>query len=164
MTPEEAKEKYGDPKRNGYVNCTKCPLQNIRGDFSPCPRFVPDALADGYENCWNAIATEVAIPDRLQPLDKYSIHKRLCDGLNELYRTKNEDYGDTFGEGFKEYGLIMPVIRLEDKFKRFKQLATGAEQKVKDESIIDTLRDLANYALMTVVELEVSNAAEKPDA
>ena len=53
-----------------------------------------------------------------------------------------------------EYGLIMPVIRLEDKFNRFKKLAlNNGEAKVKDESIEDTLLDMANYALMTVIEM-----------
>ena len=38
-----------------------------------------------------------------------------------------------------EYGLIIPVIRLEDKFNRFKKLAlNNGEAKVKDESIEDT--------------------------
>jgi hypothetical protein len=85
----------------------------------------------------------------------YDVHKELCLGLNDLYVRKNHDYGNTFGEGFKEYGLIMAVIRLEDKFKRFKQLALHPDdQCVKDESIEDTLRDLANYALMTIVEMK----------
>lgn len=87
--------------------------------------------------------------------DRYIIHRDLCMGLNELYIRKNQDYGNSFGEGFREYGLMMPIIRLEDKFKRFKQLATSGEQNVKDESIEDTLLDLANYALMTVTEMRM---------
>ena len=41
-----------------------------------------------------------------------------------------------------------------------KTLSRGGEQKVNDESIRDTLIDLANYAIMTVVEMEVADDAE----
>lgn len=86
--------------------------------------------------------------------DKYIKHAEICAEMNRIYRTKNEDYGDSFGKGFCEYGILMPVIRLEDKFNRFKKLAMSGEQQVKDESIKDTLIDLANYAIMTVIEME----------
>ena len=51
----------------------------------------------------------------------------------------------------------MVRIRLGDKFNRFKTLSRNEEQKVNDESIRDTLIDLANYAIMTVLEMEVAN-------
>ena len=81
-------------------------------------------------------------------------HKMLCEELNGLYERKNHDYGDSFHQTFVEEGMAMPRIRLGDKFSRFKTLTKGAEQKVSDESIRDTLLDIANYALMTVMELE----------
>ena len=52
--------------------------------------------------------------------------------------------------------MAMVRIRLGDKLNRFKALSRGNEQMVKDESIRDTLMDLANYALMAVLEMEVS--------
>ena len=48
----------------------------------------------------------------------------------------------------------MARIRLSDKLERFKKLTRDGGQQVKDESIKDTLLDLANYAVMTVVEME----------
>lgn len=50
----------------------------------------------------------------------------------------------------------MARIRLGDKFNRFKTLSRSVERKVLDESIRDTLIDLANYALMTVLEMEAA--------
>ena len=50
--------------------------------------------------------------------------------------------------------MAMVRIRLGDKFNRLKALTRGGEQKVTDESIRDTLIDLANYAIMTVLEME----------
>lgn len=86
-------------------------------------------------------------------MDKINRHKEICENLNKIYTAKNRDYGDSFSEGFQEYGLIMPAIRFEDKLRRYKQLMKQAAE-VKDESIVDTLLDLANYAIMTVMEIE----------
>lgn len=86
--------------------------------------------------------------------DNVAHHCELCMNLNVLYAQKNKDYGDSFHQSFKEEGLAMSRIRLGDKFNRFKNLSRNPEQMVADESIKDTLIDLANYALMTVMELE----------
>lgn len=94
-------------------------------------------------------------PKRLkQKMSKEGLHKVICAELNELYKDKNADYGDSFHESFKEDGLTMVRIRLGDKFNRFKTLSKGAEQKVDNESIRDTLLDLANYAIMAIMELD----------
>ena len=87
---------------------------------------------------------------------KVEKHKALCLEMNDLYARKNADYGDSFHTSFKEEGMAMVRIRLGDKFNRFKTLSRGTEPKVKDESIRDTLMDLANYALMAVLEMEVA--------
>lgn len=87
-------------------------------------------------------------------MDKYEKHKQLCDYMHNLYVKKNKDYGDSFHISFIEEGMAMPRIRLGDKFNRFKTLSRGNEANVKDESIRDTLIDLANYALMTIMEID----------
>lgn len=86
-------------------------------------------------------------------------HASICGDLNEIYARKNHDYGDSFGKGYAEYGIVMAVIRLEDKLNRLKSLIK-AESLVKDESINDTLMDLANYAIMTVIERERTTTDE----
>lgn len=90
------------------------------------------------------------------PINKVQKHKELCKELNTLYERKNHDYGDSFHQTFIEEGMAMARIRLGDKFSRFKTLSRGENQKVNDESIRDTLIDLANYAIMTVLEMEVA--------
>ena len=92
---------------------------------------------------------------KTKPLEDSKIekHKLICQKLNALYETKNADYGDSFGKSYKEYGLTMSCIRLEDKLNRLKSLNFSKSAKV-DESIEDTLMDLANYAIMTLIELE----------
>lgn len=93
-------------------------------------------------------------------LSKVQRHAEICKEINNLYERKNHDYGDSFHQTFVEEGMAMARIRLGDKFSRFKTLSRGGEQKVNDESIRDTLIDLANYAIMTVVEMEVADDAE----
>lgn len=86
--------------------------------------------------------------------NKVAKHMEICKGLNALYERKNHDYGDSFHATFMEEGLAMARIRLGDKFSRFKTLSRQGDQMVNDESIRDTLLDLANYAIMTVLEMD----------
>ena len=81
-------------------------------------------------------------------------HADICKEINALYAKKNHDYGDSFHQTFLEEGLAMARIRLGDKLSRFNTLTKSGDQQVNDESIRDTLIDLANYAIMTVMELD----------
>lgn len=85
--------------------------------------------------------------------DKSALHEKLCAELTDTYRKKNHDYGDSFHKSYVEDGLLMAKIRIGDKYNRFKSLVKS-DQQVKDESIRDTLMDMANYCIMTVMELE----------
>lgn len=87
-------------------------------------------------------------------MNKYEEHRKICGILNLMYKAKNEDYGDSFAKGFAEYGMTMPIIRMEDKLNRIKSIVKKASINVKDEKLGDTLLDLANYAIMTVIELD----------
>ena len=81
------------------------------------------------------------------------IHKNILNEIHDTYIRKNADYGNSFEEQYKEYGLLSALIRFDDKIRRLKQL-NKHEAKVKDESIRDSALDLANYAIMTVMELD----------
>lgn len=97
------------------------------------------------------------------PKTKTERHSDICKEINALYAMKNHDYGDSFHQTFTEEGMAMPRIRLGDKLARFKSLTKSGVQEVKDESIRDTLIDLANYAIMTVLELDDQKAEEQAD-
>ncbi len=90
-------------------------------------------------------------------MTKIDKHKQMCDALHEIYKQKNAAYGDSFGDTFKRLGVISAVTRITDKYNRLVNLATHKDICIGDESIIDTLVDLANYALMTAMELEIEN-------
>lgn len=86
-------------------------------------------------------------------MNKLNKHKDICIELHELYKNKNHDYGDSFGETYKKLGIISAVTRITDKVNRLQSLCTK-EQKVADETLRDTLIDTANYAIMTLIEID----------
>ena len=85
---------------------------------------------------------------------RVKMHEDICNRLNTTYKAKNADYGDSFAKVRKEYPDAI-CIRLMDKLERLKTLIGGSEQQVTDESIDDTLLDLANYCIMELVERKV---------
>ena len=84
---------------------------------------------------------------------KVTQHYAICHKLNQVYKAKNHDYGDSFGDTYKKLGIISAVTRLSDKMNRLMSLAVSHNAQVKDERIEDTLLDMANYAIMTLIEL-----------
>lgn len=87
---------------------------------------------------------------------KLHIHKALCDQLHAIYVAKNKDYGDSFNLLREEFPNAV-LVRLSDKFQRVKTLMLKGGSPEVDESIEDTLIDLANYALMEVVARRMEN-------
>lgn len=83
--------------------------------------------------------------------DKIAIHLRVCDMLNDTYCRKNHDYGDSFAQLRARYPQAV-CIHLWEKLLRLDTLIGGEKAQVKDESVRDTLVDLANYAIMEIVE------------
>lgn len=93
----------------------------------------------------------------LPKIDNITRHQAILMEIHDLYVKKNHDYGDAFHLSYLEEGLTMPRIRLGDKFNRFKTLSKQPEdQAVQDESIRDTLLDLANYAILTIIEMDLA--------
>ena len=90
-------------------------------------------------------------------------HKQICYELNRIYEKKNRDYGDSFSMSYKDYGLVVAAIRIGDKYNRLHNLTSRNvdKQHVADESIRDTLLDLANYAILTVMEMDAETEPQK---
>lgn len=123
--------------------------------FEKCSNLKREVFCGGP----TVINPDSFFPGAEDPSGKVAAHRALCAELNKTYARKNHDYGDSFKQTFDEEGLAMARIRLSDKLNRFKALSRDMDaQEVPDESIRDTLMDLANYALMTVLELDVSKS------
>ena len=87
-------------------------------------------------------------------MTRVEIHKQICGGLNDLYRRKNSDYGGAF-QTLRSRFPQSTIMRLWDKLLRLEQLTQpGYEAQVTDEKVEDTLRDMANYAIMELTERE----------
>lgn len=87
--------------------------------------------------------------------EKFKMHEKLCNELNETYKVKNTKYGDSFGSSVQEFGYIAALTRISDKYNRMKQLILSKEDgSDTDERLEDTLLDMANYCIMTVMELK----------
>ena len=86
-------------------------------------------------------------------MNKIERHQALLNYLHNLYITKNHDYGDSVHDTYLKYGITSFLVRMEDKMNRVRTLSQK-NGLVNDEKIQDTLLDLANYAILAVLELE----------
>lgn len=155
-------------RKPGTMKCAKFISENIMKQKFPI--LMPEELAcehcaDYTENhtekraenhLQNSRAGQSYIAEpSMQTVSTVARHKAICTELSELYERKNNDYGDAFHLSFTEEGMAMARIRLGDKLNRFKTLTKDPNiQNVMDESVRDTLMDLANYAIMTVMEMD----------
>ena len=80
--------------------------------------------------------------------------KDITEEMNALYERKNHDYGNRFSETFRKRGIISAATRMLDKMGIIVSLVTKDQQKVNEESLRDTLIDIANYAVMTIMEID----------
>ncbi|MBD5431660.1 MAG: DUF1599 domain-containing protein, partial [Lactobacillus sp.] len=69
--------------------------------------------------------------------------KKYTDHLAEVLQQKNNAYGDSFTKSVDKYGLSVIGVRLSDKYNRIEHLITNNEMKENDESLEDTLLDIA---------------------
>lgn len=84
----------------------------------------------------------------------------ITNSLTKIYQAKNQDYGNSFEKSLYKFGLVASIIRLSDKMNRIESLSQ-TKAKVESESIEDTLLDLANYAIMTVIWLRKNRINEE---
>lgn len=87
-------------------------------------------------------------------MDNVKQFKQIATELGELYDKKNSAYGNSFSETYKKLGIISAVTRISDKYNRLCNLSTNPNIDDLGESLEDTLRDMASYCIMTVMELQ----------
>lgn len=105
----------------------------------------------------------------MTPKQYIDFHKNFCNQMVEITEKKNHDYssGEDAFNNFKQIGhLVGPragnsagtgpidiiaigfLTRMSDKFSRIGSFVSKGELLVKDESVADTLLDLANYCAL----------------
>lgn len=99
------------------------------------------------------LKTSTSVPAPTTAEKKAALHRDMCEFMRTTYIRKNADYGDSFAALRKEFPQAI-LLRIGDKYNRLKTLMAKKEAMVTDESLQDTLLDLANYCVMELVEME----------
>lgn len=89
--------------------------------------------------------------------------KYITEKMRETFLKKNHDYGNSFHETWDEFGdkgIITALTQISHKYHRLMNIGLGTKPLV-DESIDDTLLDMANYCILTIMELEKARNNEK---
>ena len=73
----------------------------------------------------------------------------------KLIIKKNADYSSEQDplQNFRMFGEYGFLVRMSDKLSRATQIIKSGKVNVKNESIIDTLQDLANYSNLLIAYL-----------
>lgn len=82
------------------------------------------------------------------------IVRELLVGMDKTFAAKNERYGGSFEISLDKYGMIAALTRISDKFNRAENLILTDSCGTVDESLSDTLLDMANYCVMTVAYIK----------
>lgn len=99
----------------------------------------------------------IPIPDHLVTPDVEQF-KKIATHCTNLYARKNADYGNSFDKGMDVIGPAYGLGRIYDKCNRLVTIARNGKTNV-NESIEDTLTDLACYSIMMLKYLRAHNDA-----
>lgn len=86
-------------------------------------------------------------------------HAQTIKKMNEICKAKNQDYsGGGECSAFNNFMIVEHkgvcsteagfLVRMEDKMMRINNIIKSGKAAVKDESVSDTLMDLANYSIL----------------
>lgn len=104
-------------------------------------------------------------------------HEAACKRMIEITKAKNADYSGAGDDPFSNFRQIEHLIktvprvvmigmltRMSDKMSRIASFVEKGNLQVKDESVKDTLLDVANYAILFMGIIEEANQRELNDA
>ena len=133
-------------------------IQQTIGDLATLANEVQYKKITPEEICKGLDAIRVnleVLEENDKTLSNTSAHqfKDIVKGMIETYVRKNHDYGNSFDKSLDKFGLVASVVRIGDKMNRIESLVQK-KAMVQDESIRDTLLDMANYAIMTVMWMD----------
>ena len=104
------------------------------------------ATSNNFNYNLNLELEETSITNKERVSQMQSIQS---EGL-ELFKRKNQDYGDAFAK----YGVVGVLVRMGDKIARAQSISTKSVSLVDTESLRDTLIDLHNYSAMAIMLLD----------
>ena len=96
-------------------------------------------------------------------MDRVMQFSAIQNEAKELFKKKNQDYGDAFAN----YGPVGVLVRMGDKIGRLQSISKSGIQLVNDERLRDTLMDLHNYSAMAIMLMDeepvVKTENEEPE-
>ena len=96
-------------------------------------------------------------------MNKLEMYIEIMKKMYTTYVNKNNDYGDSFGKSIEKYGFISGLTRISDKFNRLETIILNdCNYNVEDETLKDTLIDLANYCILMGIEIEKIEGGDFP--
>lgn len=133
------------------ANLKKDPIEDKISNLEKSKKGI-EFLSDAVRNYSGGFPDfQAPPPPEVITYDEHILAK-IFKEMFSTYVKKNADYGNSFEKSVEKFGLVASAVRLSDKLERFSNLICNDAQ-VKDESIEDTLLDMANYAAMTVLYL-----------
>ena len=121
---------YFDPESERFKPVIECETEGLQGKGKQCNKNVSQD------------------EDKKDPGDYYK-YSNILKRMDDTHTRKNNDYGDAAYQGYKKFGDYYFMVQLHNKYQRLESLTIGNKtQQVKEESIDDTLLDMANYAVM----------------
>lgn len=79
--------------------------------------------------------------------------------MDKTFVVKNQRYGNSFEISLDKYGIIAALTRISDKFNRAENLILNNDVGTDDETLLDTLIDMASYCAMTATYIKNGGAA-----
>ena len=83
--------------------------------------------------------------------EKSEMFHEIVNEMANLYAKKNANYGNSFSKLYEDLGPVAGLVPLHNKLDRLTNLVKGGHNDF--ESVEDTLIDLANYAIMNLIEM-----------
>ena len=136
---------------NHYKGCDVCDtdcdeafIEYLEEDIEVNAKETLQETLDEVKETLQKTLDEVKEPVENEFMEEY---KKIVTETMELCIKKNKDYGSSVQDTFEKFGDISYLVRITDKYNRICSLL-NREGEVKDESIDDTIRDMANYSFL----------------
>jgi NTP pyrophosphatase (non-canonical NTP hydrolase) len=86
-------------------------------------------------------------------LQEIEMFRDITERMSAIFADKRQDYGPTTTETVEKFGPVAMLVRMYDKMGRLDNLLVKGNVNHVGEKVQDTLLDLANYAIITIIEL-----------
>lgn len=115
-------------------------------------KIILTSLTTLYMSAQTSLTASVENQQNEQLVSRF---KEIVSEMSETYERKNHDYGNSFSKSIDDYGVVAGLVRMSDKWNRLNSLLlNNLDRRVNDESVVDTLTDLACYCIMLRMEIE----------